>query len=116
MREMYKYVAEVDPPTLIDLWNAFCSQHKITPGQVISAFGHRDRTVREMLKGERPMSLHFFGHWCEFVGADRNEAVARYVGSLAPEEIGAIQRAEYAVHVTSCSASEEHEERQRRQG
>lgn len=90
---VYKYVAVVDPPTLEDAWDAFCDEHGITPGQVIAVLGHRDRTVRERLRGDRKMSLAFLMQWCTFVGMDYNEAYARLVGQMKPTQIGAIQRA-----------------------
>lgn len=102
---IFKYVAEVDPPSLIQMWDQFCAAHNITPGQIISALGHRDRTVRERLRGERPMDVEFFFHWCMFTDVDQQEAMARYVGSLQPEEIGAIQRARGTPPPTSCSAT-----------
>lgn len=90
---LYQYVAVVDPPTLEDAWDAFCDAHGITAGQVIAVLGHRDRTVRERLRGERKMTLAFLMQWCAFVGMAYNEAYARLVGQMEPAEIGAIQRA-----------------------
>jgi hypothetical protein len=90
---VYRYVSE-GAPTLLETWDEFVGDNYVTPGQILNAFGRREKTIRAALAGERALDFRLFVHVSAFLALDHEEALARHVASLSPARIGEMEAAD----------------------